>query len=105
MWTVNKLDNLAGCHETLNTCKGVIKCVPLIDCEREETIKELEPQGVTDIFYISVKDNSGGSRNTNIFIITFRTPTVLQHLTVGYLILDELHGTGMRNVKKFLNYF
>ena len=26
--------------------------------EREETIKELEPQGVTDIFNISVKDNS-----------------------------------------------
>jgi len=67
----------------------------------EETIKELEPQGVTDVFNISVKDNSGGSRNTNTFLITFSTSTVPQHLTVGYLILDELHGIGMRNVKKF----
>jgi len=34
---VNKLDNLAGCpvtaspHGTLNTCKGVIRCAPLVD--------------------------------------------------------------------------
>jgi len=48
-------------------------------------LKELEPQGVTDIVNISVKDDSGGSRNTNTFIITFRTPTTPQPITVGYL--------------------
>jgi len=41
---VNKLDNLAGCavtaspHRTLNTCKGVIRCAPLVDCDKDETV-------------------------------------------------------------------
>jgi len=89
--TVNKLGNLAGWpvttspHRTLNTCKGVIKCAPLTDCDRDGMLTELEPQGVTDIVNISVKDDSGGSRNTNTFIITFRTPTTPQPITVGYL--------------------
>ena len=89
--TVNKLGNLAGWpvttspHRTLNTCKGVIKCALLTDCYRDGMLKELEPQGVTDIVNISVKDDSGGSRNTNTFIITFRTPTTPQPITVGYL--------------------
>jgi len=66
---VNKLDNLAGCpvtassHRTLNTCKGVIRCDPLIDCDKDETIRELKPQGVSDIINITVKDDSG-SRKT-----------------------------------------
>jgi len=38
---VNKLDNLAGCpvtaspHRTLNTCKGVIRCAQLVDCDED----------------------------------------------------------------------
>jgi len=38
---VNKLDNLAGCpvtsgpHRTLNSCKRVIRCAPLVDCDKE----------------------------------------------------------------------
>jgi len=104
--TVNKVDILAASpHRTLNTRKGVIKCAPLIDCDRDKTLKELEPQGINDIFNISVKDDSGGSRNTNTFLITFSTPTVPQHLTVGYLILDQFHGSSMHNVKTFLDYF
>jgi len=41
---VNKLDNLAGCpvtaspHRTLNSCKGVIQCGPLVDCDKDEII-------------------------------------------------------------------
>ena len=38
--TVNKLDILAASpHRTLNTCKGVIKCAPLIDCDRDKHLK------------------------------------------------------------------
>jgi len=67
---VNKLDNLAGCpitaspHRTLNSCKGIIRCAPLVDCDKEETVSELKPQGVSDIMNISIRDDSGGRRNT-----------------------------------------
>ena len=46
---VDKLDNLAGCpvtaspHRTLNTCKGVVRCGPLVDCDKEETLRQLKP--------------------------------------------------------------
>jgi len=49
---VNKLDNLAGCpvtaspHRTLNTCKGVIRCAPLVDCDKEEIISEQKYNGL-----------------------------------------------------------
>ena len=56
---VNKLDNLAGCpvtaspHRTLNSCKGVIRCGPLVDCDKQDTLSELKPQGVSDITNIT----------------------------------------------------
>ena len=65
---VNKLDHLAGCpvtagpHRTLNTCKGVIRCGPLVDCDKMETLKELKPQGVSDIINITVRDDSGSRK-------------------------------------------
>ena len=61
---VSKFDNLAGCpvtaspHRTLNTCKGVIRCAPLVDCDKDQTLKELEPQGVSDITDMTVKHDS-----------------------------------------------
>jgi len=82
---------LAGCpvttspHRILNTCKGVIRCGPLVDCDNEETLTELKPQGVKDILNITVKDDSGGRRNTNASILTFKTPIVPKHITVGYI--------------------
>ena len=88
---VDKLDNLAGCpvttspHRTLNTCKGVVRCGPLVNCDKEETPRELKPQGVKDVFNITVKDDSGRRRNTNTFIVTLNTPVVPKHITVGYI--------------------
>jgi len=88
---VNRLDNLAGCpvttspHRTLNTCKGVVRCGPLVNCDKEETLKELQSQGVKDIFNITVKDDSGGRRNINTFIVTFETPFVPKYIIVGYI--------------------
>ena len=85
---VNKLDNLAGCpvtaspHRTLNSCKGVIRCGPLVDCDKQDTLNELKPQGVSDITNITVKDDSDSRRNTNIFIITFKAPSIPKHLHV-----------------------
>ena len=88
---VSKLDNLAGCpvtaspHRTLNTCKGVIRCAPVVDCDKDQTLKELRPQGVSDITNIMVKHDSGSRNNTNTFIITFKAPTIPKYLHVGYL--------------------
>jgi len=48
-------------------------------------LKELQPQGVKDIFNITVKDDSGGRRNTNTFIVTFKTPVVPKYIIVGYI--------------------
>ena len=65
---VDKLDHLAGCpvtaspHRTLNTCKGFIRCGPLVDCDKQETLKELKPQGVSDITNITVRDDSGSRK-------------------------------------------
>ena len=48
-------------------------------------MRELKPQGVKDIFNITVKDDSGGRRNTNTFIVIFKTPVIPKYITVGYL--------------------
>jgi len=63
--SLNKINNLAGCpvtvspHHTLNTCKGVIRCCALIDCPKGKIHEELKSQGVTDIYNILTKDDSG----------------------------------------------
>jgi len=52
-------------HRSLNSCKGVIICKELIDCDKQEILSELKSQVVSDITNIAVKDNSGG-RKTSI---------------------------------------
>ena len=79
---LNKLDNLAGCpvtaslYRTLNSCRGVIRCRLLVDCDKEEILDELQSQGVTDIYNILTKDDFGGRRNTNTFIVAFKVVSV-----------------------------
>jgi len=88
---ITKLNNLAGCpvtaspHRTLNTCKGIIRCRPLVDCQKEEVFAEMKSQGVVNIENISVKDSIGGRRSTNTFVVTFRLPTLPKHVIVGYM--------------------
>jgi len=84
-------DNLGGCpitanpHRTLNCCKGVIRCGPLVDCDKDEIISELKPQVFSDIANITVKDDSGSRRNTNTFIITFKATSIPKHLNISYI--------------------
>jgi len=47
-------------HKTLNSCKGVIRCRKLVDCDRDEALNELKSQNVSDLTNILVKDSSGG---------------------------------------------
>jgi len=59
---VSKLDNLAGCpvtaspHMTLNTCKVVIRCAPLVDCDNDQTLAQfmytLTSRGPKDMRYL-----------------------------------------------------
>jgi hypothetical protein len=59
-------------HRTLNTCKGVIRDRDLARCDKEEIIRELADQGVTDAFSITVRDRlTGQQRKTNTVILTF----------------------------------
>jgi len=50
---VTKLNNLAGCpvtaspHRTLNTCKGIIRCKPLVDCEKQEVLRKVAGDGIS----------------------------------------------------------
>ena len=90
---VTKLNNLAGCpvtaspHRTLNTCKGIIRCKPLVHCQKEEVLAEMKSQGVVNIDNISVKDSSGGRKNTDTFVVTLRLPTLPKRVIVlcGYM--------------------
>ena len=71
-------------HRTLNTCKGVIRCRELVDCDKPEILTQLRTQGVTDITNITVIDDSGGRRNANTFIVALRLPAIPKHLKIGY---------------------
>jgi len=75
----------ASPHRTFNNCRGVIRCRSLVDCDKEEILDELQSQGVIDIYNILTKDDSGGRRNTNTFIITFKAASVPKHIKIGYL--------------------
>jgi len=45
-------------HKTLNISKGVILCRELHNCDKKETLSELQNQYVKDIANISTKDDS-----------------------------------------------
>ena len=53
-------------HGSLNSCKGVIRCKELIDCDKQEILSELKSQAVSDITNITVKDSSGGRKKTPV---------------------------------------
>jgi len=63
-----KLQTLVDCpvtvtpHQSLNTCKGVVRCRNLIDCDRDETLNGLKSQGVVDISNVTVKMTGGIDR-------------------------------------------
>ena len=80
-----------SCHsqapQALNTCKEVIRCAPLVNCDKEEILRELNPQWVKDIFNITVRVDSDTNRNNYTFIVTFNTSVIPKHITIGYIRL------------------
>ncbi|MCG8115590.1 MAG: hypothetical protein N0E45_09510 [Candidatus Thiodiazotropha endolucinida] len=77
----------ASLHNTLNSCKGVIRSPDLGPCTDEEIIDHLKDQGVTDVRNISVR-RGGAIRRTNTYVLTFDTPVLPQKLKVAYLSVN-----------------
>lgn len=71
-------------HKTLNTCRGVIRCRELRDCDDEEVMAELKAHGVISVHHVQAT-RSGKKEPTNTFILTFDAPTLPQRIKVGYL--------------------
>ena len=71
-------------HRSLNSSKGVIRCREFRDCEDDEVLAALSPQGVSAIKHIKTNKN-GNLVPTNTFILTFNTPTPPKHVKAAYL--------------------
>ena len=71
-------------HNTLNSCKGVVRCKELSLCSIAEIHDGLKSQGVTDVKRISVRRN-GETRTTNTYILTFSSPDLPHSVKIGYI--------------------
>ena len=71
-------------HNTLNICKGVVRCKELSLCSIAEIHDGLKSQGVTDVKRISVRRN-GETRTTNTYILTFSSPDLPRSVKIGYI--------------------
>lgn len=71
-------------HQTLNTCKGVIRSPDLADVPDDEMVEELNTQGVLAVKRLIIKRN-GNEIHTSTFFITFNTPTLPKNIKAGYL--------------------
>ena len=71
-------------HRSLNSSKGVIRCLDIKDCSDEEILDNLASQNVSHLHRISVL-REGVRKTTGTFILTFNTPTPPKTLKIGYL--------------------
>ena len=71
-------------HSTLNSCKGIIRCRDLANCESLEEIKtNLKQKRVTDVYRIKTKRN-GILLDTDTYILTFDTPVLPESIYINY---------------------
>ena len=75
---------LCTLHKTLNTSKGIIRCVELAGVPESEITDELGDQKVSNVKRIVIT-REGKRIQTNILIVTFNTPILPSSLKVGYL--------------------
>jgi hypothetical protein len=87
---LQKLSDIAGNpvkvdpHRSLNVCKGVIRCREIALCNKDEIIKNLSHQGVTDAAVIMT--GTGEERHsTNTVILTFQGTQPPKFITSYYL--------------------
>ncbi|XP_063416082.1 uncharacterized protein LOC134697728 [Mytilus trossulus] len=84
MSTISNFPVSASPHNSLNSCKGIIRdrSQYLGDLTVEEIGEELSSQGVTDGFRFQIKKN-GNIIKLNTYLLTFRTPTPPPSITLG----------------------
>ena len=71
-------------HNSLNTCKGIIRCPVLADVPDDEIVSELASQNVTAPRRITVF-RDGVRRPANTKVLTFNSSILSKSLKVGYL--------------------
>ncbi|VDI24363.1 Hypothetical predicted protein [Mytilus galloprovincialis] len=84
MKTITNFPVSASPHNSLNSCKGIIRdrSQYLGDLTVEEIGEELSSQGVTDVVRFQIKKN-GNIIKLNTYLLTFRTPTPPPSITLG----------------------
>ena len=70
-------------HYSLNTKKGVIRCLDIKECSDEEILEGLKDEGVIKLDRISVF-RDGQRKPTGTFILTFQSQTLPKYIRVGY---------------------
>ena len=71
-------------HRSLNTCRGVIRCRDLRDCEDAEVMSGLALQGVTALKHI-MRRNGDKYEPSCTFILTFSAPTQPPFVRAAYM--------------------
>ena len=71
-------------HRSLNTCRGVIRCRDLRECDDAEVLSGLASQGVTALKHI-MRRNGDITEPTNTFILTFSAPTPPKFVRAAYM--------------------
>ncbi|XP_063427392.1 uncharacterized protein LOC134710906 [Mytilus trossulus] len=84
MSTISNFPVSASPHNSLNSCKGIIRdrSQYLDDLTVEEIGEELSSQGVTNVIRFQIKKN-GNIIKLNTYLLTFRTPTPPPSITLG----------------------
>lgn len=71
-------------HRSLNSSRGVVRCRDFRDCDDEEILDALRPEGVTSLKHIHTKKNNT-TTPTNTYILTFNRPTPPKSIRAAYL--------------------
>ena len=71
-------------HKTLNSSRGVIRCLDLADMSEVEIRDELKDQGMAGVNRVTLK-KEGKVIPTNTLFLTFGSPELPKEITVGYL--------------------
>lgn len=74
----------ASPHRTLNSSRGVIRCRDFRDCDDEEILDALRPEGVISLKHIFSRKN-GSTTPTNTYILGFNTPIPPKSVKAAYL--------------------
>ena len=71
-------------HNSLNTCKGVVKSHELSLCTLDEMKTNLQDKNAMEIRRIQIKKDPGETIDTNTYIMNFNTNKISKEIKIGY---------------------